>query len=157
MGDAIMWYLLLAAAVSTWVFVDARARKGNAAGWTLATFFLMVVALPYYFAKRSLRAGEVREGGTAWNFLRAFAILWTVTVAIAAAALIMAGPSLGTMLGLSMIGPLWFFPMIGAVVLGLLLKKNTIIEHGPTDSLLPSSGSSTTEGEGTGFFGPKSE
>jgi hypothetical protein len=46
------------------------------------------------------------------------------------------------MLGIGILGAIWFFPTIGAAVLGFLLKKNTIVETGPTGPLVgnPTSG-----------------
>lgn len=108
----------------------------------------------FYFAKRPLRVGEVRDGGTTWNVLKNFAFFWTILVAVAAiwgmadvskysstlqSETETAGATIGTALGLGMIRALWFFPFIGAVVLGLILKKSSIVEKGPTGSLATTS------------------
>ena len=60
-----MWVLLLSVVFGTWVFFDARAREIHSIGWhwPVLTFILgPVIALPFYFAYRNLKAGEIREG-----------------------------------------------------------------------------------------------
>ena len=145
-----MWYFILYLLFAIWVFIDAQKRKSNFITWSLATAILGPIVLPVYFAKRPLKAGEVREGGTAWNVLKNFAILWTITMAIAAFWGMVAvskefstmrneyeqaGAAIGTALGFGMIIALWFFPMVGAVVLGFVLKKSSVVEKGPTGPL----------------------
>ena len=144
-----MWYWIIAIAVAVWVFVDARARRANALVWSLGTALLLVVVLPTYFGVRPLKKGERRDGGRAWNVLRNFALTWTVVMAIAAISGLMSvaststalssdaeriGAGIGATLGLGLIGAFWFFPMVGAVVLGFILKKN-VVEEGPTGPL----------------------
>ena len=153
-----MWYWILAMLVGSWVFADARSRKmGEPILWALGTVILMMIVLPFYFAKRSLRAGEVREGGVAWNVIKSFAIMWTVLMFVsgliglgATGALVSsassgaerAGAAIGTMLGLGMIVGSWLIVLVGAVGVGLLVKKASIIERGPTGALaLPPNGS----------------
>lgn len=46
-----------------------------------------------------------------------------------------AGAAIGTGIGIMMIGFLWFVGAISALVLGMFLKKNSIIEKGPTGAL----------------------
>ena len=46
-----------------------------------------------------------------------------------------AGAGLGMLLGVGVLGAVWFFPTMGAAVLGFLLKKNTVVETGPTGPL----------------------
>ena len=90
-----MWYLIIYVACAAWVFFDAGRRKNNRVLWPLATAILGPIILPIYFAKRNLRQGEVREGGTAWLILKNFALLWTVTMLAAGiAGLIGAGGAL---------------------------------------------------------------
>ena len=141
-----MWYWLLYGVLAVWVLGDAAARKANGILWAVGTLLLGPLILPVYLAKRSLKSGEVREGGTAWNVLKNFAILWTVLMAIVAVISLVAvgqhtlkaqgeaeqtGAALGTVLGLGVIGAFWFFPMVGALVLGLMLKKSSVVERGP--------------------------
>jgi len=112
--------------------------------------FLGVLVPPVYLAKRPLRSGETRDGGAAWNVLRKFALFWTIVMAALTiggfirAALTSPTPSsdaalfgaaLGTAVGLGFMGTVWFFPTVGAVVLGLLLKKSSVVERGPTGPL----------------------
>lgn len=146
-----MWYWILNIAIGLWVLNDARTRKvENAIGWALGTCLLMIIFLPYYLAKRNLKAGEIREGGTAWNLIKSFAVFWTLLMTTAGIAGMVsagkvvtdagseaaqAGAAIGTALGLGMIGGLWFVVLVGALVLGLFLKKSSQVEKGPTGAL----------------------
>jgi len=49
-----------------------------------------------------------------------------------------AGAAIGATLGLGMIFGLWFIVLVGALVLGLFLKKSGIVEKGPTGPLAKS-------------------
>ncbi len=148
-----MSYFLLYAVFALWVLFDGISRKVGAAAvlWVLGTAILGPIVLPIYLATRPLKEGEVREGGKAWNILKNFAILWTIVMAIATlAALVrmgnittgltsdaeMVGAGLGILATMGLLAALWFFPTIGAALLGFLLKKNTIVETGPTGALV---------------------
>lgn len=151
-----MWYWLVDIILAVWVFSDARQRRVASPGaWAAGVFFLMIVFLPLHVAKRPLKAGEVREGGTAWNFIKVFVIIWTVlmagagfsglvaagnTVSNADPGAAQAGAAVGTVLGLGLLMVLWFMIAVGALVLGLLMKKSSIVEKGPTGPLADASG-----------------
>lgn len=145
-----MWYFILYAVFAVWVFTDAKKRMNHIVGWPLATFILGPIVLPVYFAKRNLKKDEIREGGTGWNVLKNFALLWTITMVVAGIAGMVsvsdvvqqagseaeqAGAAIGATLGLGMIFGLWFIVLVGALVLGLFLKKSSIVEKGPTGPL----------------------
>ena len=132
--------------------VHRREKTPESSGglWPAATLVLGPVVLPVYFAKRNLQAGEVREGGTGWNVIKNFALFWTLTVAVGAVAGMVnagqvadrattqaqkAGAALGASLGMGMIFMLWFVVLAAALILGLFLKKSSIVEHGPTGPL----------------------
>ena len=144
-----MWYWALNTVVALWVFLDARKRHVNLPGaWVVATFFVMVLALPFYLAKRPLIKGEVREGGATWNFSKSFAIVWTglmlvagvngkiATSAVVEKASVTAGHAGEAMLsgfGLAMIGGLWFMVLVAALGVGLYFRKPGSIEIAPKD------------------------
>jgi len=140
-------FLIFAGILALVVAVDAYRRRDQWILWGFGTFILAVVAMPLWYAKRPLLPGERREGGTGWNFLKNFAILWTIVMltatvwstigmgSVAASAKSdaeLAGAGLGMIFGYGMLGALWFFPVLGSLVLGLLIKKNSIVEVGPT-------------------------
>jgi hypothetical protein len=145
-----MWYFALYIAFAIWVFTDAKKRLYGGIPWAVSTAILGPLALPVYLAKRPLREGELREGGTAWNVLKNFAIFWTITMFVVGIAGMVgaseavgtaqgdaeqAGAAIGTALGMGLILVMWFFPMVGALVLGFFMKKSAIIERGPTGAL----------------------
>lgn len=139
-----MWYLILYVVLAILVFIDAKRRKNRSILWSLGALFFGPVVVPIYFAKRRLKTGETREGGTGWNVLKNFALLWTLTMliaGIAAAVGVNGGPApasdaeqvgaaIGVGLGFAFLAALWFFPMVGALVLGFFLKKSSIVEKG---------------------------
>lgn len=146
-------YLALYVPIAIWVMADASSRRIDGTIWAVGTVALGFVVLPFYFAKRPLKAGELREGGTAWNVLKGFAVLWTITTLAIPAVLVfvifrvviaVASPdqpfatalSLGAAAWIAGIcAAVWFFPMLCAVLLGYFLKQNSIIERGPTGPL----------------------
>lgn len=149
-----MWYLVLYGIFAIWVFVDSLKRKARAIPWAIGTAILGPIVLPVYLATRPLKAGEVREGGTAWNILKNFAMFWTILMVLVAIWGMVAvsgrtstlqseaekvGAAIGTALGLEMIVMLWFFPVVGAAALGFMLKKSSVVEKGPTGPLATAS------------------
>lgn len=147
-----MWYFILFGLLALWVGFDASSRNLGAAKailWAIGTFLLGVIVMPIYIAKRPLKANEVREGGLAWNLLKNFALTRTVLmVAIGISAIgaalgtdvgssnaEAAGAAIGTGLVFILLATVWFFPMVGAIVLGFFLKNSAIIERGPTGPL----------------------
>ena len=146
-----MVYLFVFVPLAIWMFIDAKRRRYDAGKWwAVATALFCPVTAPVYFASRNLRKGESREGGRAWNVLKNFAIFWTVTMAIGAVGGMVnvagstdelhneyerAGAAIGTAIGLGLLFFLWFFPMVGALALGMFLKKSSVIETGPTGAL----------------------
>jgi hypothetical protein len=146
-----MWYFILFGLLALWVGFDASRRNLGAAKaiiWAIGTFLLGVIVMPIYIAKRPLRANEVREGGLAWNVLKNFALTWTILmVAISISALgaaagtnvnsdaEAAGAAIGFSIVVVILAVVWFFPMVGAIVLGFFLKNSAIVERGPTGPL----------------------
>ena len=145
-------YFVLFGILAIWVLFDGLGRKmaANAVMWSLGTALLGALVIPFYLAKRPLKIGEVREGGVAWNVLKNFAILWTVIMAAVfvvwlktigditrnvTSSAAMAGTGIGMVLGFAMLGAVWFLPTFGAALLGFLMKKNSLVEVGPTGAL----------------------
>jgi len=146
-----MWYWILNIVIALWVFFDARSRKmDQSVLWGIGTLLIMILVIPFYFAKRPLKDGEVREGGAAWNVIKSFALFWTLLMFVAGVSGMMAvgsvvnsaksgaeqaGAAIGTAIGMGMIMGLWFVVLVGALVIGLFLKKSSIVEKGPTGAL----------------------
>lgn len=83
----------------------------------------------------------------AWTLLKNFAVLWTIVMIVATVVYIniaskgisdvnnewaMAGAGIGMTVALAMLGAVWFFPAVGAAILGFFLKKSTVVENSPT-------------------------
>ena len=145
-----MTYIILYIAVAIWMFLDGKKREFPAIPYVVGTVLLGPIIAPIYFAKRYLKEGEVREGGTGWNVLKNFALFWTLTmlfvgivgmvgasevVSSAGDEFEQAGAAIGAGLGLIVLVFLWFVPMVSALVIGLFLKKASVIEKGPTGPL----------------------
>ena len=146
-----MWYLLLWLGFAIWLFFDSKNRRMNKGVlWSVGTLFAGVVVLPIYFSKRNLYAGETREGGAGWNAVKVFALYWTLTMFVsglagmgaasravsdASSSAEQAGTAIGSMIGLGLLVGLWFAVLVGTLVIGLFLKKSSVIENGPTGGL----------------------
>ncbi len=140
------WYLTFSIIASAMVFTDARDRQmSNPVSWSVATLLLTIFVIPFYMAKRLLRKGEVREGGTAWNVLKFFALCWTLfmlgtsMVGVYANSHTINGAftseeiseiALGTTIDIAMMFVLWLFVIFGALVLGLFLRKPSVVDVG---------------------------
>ena len=144
----------LYSALGIWVLLDSTKRRMNPIFWTLGTVILGPVVAPFYLAERPLKAGETREGGTAWNVLKWFVMFWTLFMVVAAVAGLIdanevtptphgkaetAAAVIATVLGLGFLGAVWFFPVVGALVLGLFLRKSSMVKKDRQDRSAPPS------------------
>lgn len=149
-----MKYFLLNILLAGWVFFDAKKRLNSKFGWSAGTFFIGFLFLPIYLARRNLKQGEVREGGTAWIVAKNMALWWTVTML----GLIVVGwfsaiigisnrqnnylvtsedagaEALGTSIGSAILVGIWFVVTIVIVAFGFMFKNRTV-ENGPTGAL----------------------
>ena len=143
-------YLIVYAIFAAWVFRDAKKRQMNGLPWAAFTVLFGPVTVPIWLARRPLKEGEVREGGTGWNVLKNFALMWTLTMfvwffagmAFASKAVgtssdkyEQAGAAIGGAIGGMLIFGIWFVGLVSSLVLGFFLKKNSIVEKGPTGPL----------------------
>jgi len=159
MGYDIITYFILYISVAVWIFLDSKKREFNGIPYAVATCFLGPFVAPVYLAKRNLKEDEMREGGTAWNILKNFALFWTATIFVVGIAWMIAlfaasnavlktspntggeafgaaaGAAIGTVFVFGILLSTWFFPMVCALVLGFFLKKASIVETGPTGAL----------------------
>ena len=138
---------LLTAISTAWIFHDATSRQSRSAGlFAIGTFFLPFVTIPYYLATRHLREGEVREGGFAWNVIGGFTIVWTIgIVAMCLAILVEMSlreefPVFTTRAAMVWMLSLWAIPITLMLPAGYLLKKQSIVEKGPTGPFRRGSG-----------------
>jgi hypothetical protein len=134
-----VWYVLIFLIIAIWVADDARKRKLGLPKiilWTIGTFIIGVIVLAFYVAMRPLKANEVREGGFAWNVLRAFALSWTIfVIAVGLAAISGIGNTASAVIAFFILSATWLTVMIVALILGYFLRNPAIVERGPTGPL----------------------
>jgi hypothetical protein len=138
-------YSFLSVAAALFVLRDTTRCTAPRVGWMVASALAWPIAVPVWLATRPLRSGEHRSGGRAWKMLRYFALAWTIlwgaqTLVTLGVGAVVAGTArsqadrasgLGMMrLMASIHGVLWFFPALGALLLGLALRKPAVVEHG---------------------------
>ena len=152
---------LIAIVLAIWTFRDAKRRQTQTPPfwWSLGVLFVSAVFFPLYLAKRPLKASEVREGGLKWNFLKNFAIYFTVIMPLATVAVAFESAAeeantseeaIGWIIATIAMGAIMWLVVAGiALVLGLLLKKDALIERGPTGPLAQVSGWQSTEPRST--------
>ncbi len=139
-----IYYLLEPAVLpllfAIWIFFDSHQRNNDRGKWTLGAFFLAPFVVPNYFAKRNLKEGEVRKGGTNWYRCKFFALYWTLlmlhfTFFSRLSELRLIQPIREQALEWFGILMLWIIPAGGVLLLGAFLKNPSKIEKGPTGSL----------------------
>lgn len=137
------WFVGLLFAVV--ILIDASQRAMLPVGWlyVILSVILWPVIAPLYFAKRHLKAGEMRIGGTFWHWTRYFLAFWTIGMIFLAIGSILqignsgagAGSSiLAAGMGTGIVCVVWIVPLLVLLVLGSLLKNDNI-EEGPTGPL----------------------
>lgn len=141
-----MWYWILAAIATVYVFWDARRRGNNAWGWSIPTIILWPIMVPVYRSRRFLLEGEQRVGGTTWALLKSFVVLWQVlciswlasygvqiatTVESASSDAAAAGATIGGTIGVGFIIGAWVGVTVVLGILGLFFKGGKV-EEGPT-------------------------
>ncbi len=137
--------LIVCVVLAIWVSKDANSRGWrNRSGWIIGTLLLSIVFFPLYLAKRPLRAGEVRQGGVGWNFCKYLAIFWSVWLPIGLVAgsidSALVAPTademaIGVAATIFATILVWIFVSGGALLLGLILRKSSVIEYGPSGQL----------------------
>ncbi len=152
---------LIAIVLAVWTFRDAKRRQTRTPPfwWSLGVLFFSAVFFPLYLAKRPLKASEVREGGLGWNFLKYFAIYFTAIMPLATVAVALESAAqeantseeaIGWVVATIAMGAIMWLVVAGiALVLGLILKNDALIERGPTGPLAQVSGWQSTEPSST--------
>ena len=136
-------YLGLAA----WVLRDGRRRGVHAPSvYAIGTLVFAFLAVPLHFAKRPLRAGEVREGGGVYSFAKYFAVFCCALGCFAALLTILesfflartartAEDALVEVLSGVIAGGILvvLFAAVGgaAFLVGLLFRDRSVVEAGP--------------------------
>jgi hypothetical protein len=135
-----MEYFVMNGLFAAYLVYDGYRRKAsNVWIWAIGTLLAGVLVLPFYFAGRPLRDGEVQTGGYGWNVLKNFVLLWTLlflglTFSSCVMAETAAASALAGGLGLIVFGTIWFGVLVVALVFGLFIKKD-VSREGPTGPL----------------------
>ena len=148
--------LTISLALAVWVGRDASRRQTQTAPflWALGVFLFWLLFFPLYLAKRPLKAGEVRSGGRGWNFMKNLAIAVTVYVPVvvilglsdvAAQATSVEEAVALVVIFVLLMGLVWVIFAGGVLLIGLILKKSSVIERGPTGTLAQASGRQSTD------------
>lgn len=145
--DSVGIHVFVATVFTIWVVKDSLKRQKLAWGYAILSFLWMWwICLPFYFAGRKLLPGETREGGYGWNVCKFFLLLWSFLLGYCLLGGIMnmsehvsgremsdaaaAGAAIGASIGVGMFFCLWIGVAIPTLVIGLLLKKNSVVETG---------------------------
>jgi hypothetical protein len=143
--------LAISLVLGVWVGKDASRRQTQTAPflWGLGVLLVWILFLPLYLTKRPLKTGEVRSGGKAWNFMKYLAIVVSAYVPIvmilglsdvvAQATSVEEAVALVVIFVLLM-GLVWVIFAGGVLLIGLILRKSSVIERGPTGALAQASG-----------------
>ena len=165
---AILIGSVISVVLSLWVARDARRRQTQVAPfwWGLGVFLFWMLFFPLYLARRPLQAGEVRRGGKGWNFMKNLAIVVSAYAPVVlllgflgvASEATSAEEAAALMVGVVLlVGLVWLVFAGGTLALGLILKKPSVIERGPSGPPARASGWQSTEPhsiEQTGARGP---
>jgi hypothetical protein len=151
-------------AFALWIAVDGKRRGGTWVPWALITLLLGFVSTAGYVACRPLLPGEVRQGGTGWNWCRGLAWLWTLCIVCCFAdfmtwALWIWLRNLPASLTFWWVVPgvaavcwaLWIIPLGGLALLGYLLRIPVVVEVGE-----PAGPPGRTQAQGTMAKAPES-
>jgi len=138
-------YFLFYLGVAVWILFDSSKRNFFGLPWAIATFLLGPFVAPVYLSKRTLKTGETRSGGLAWNLAKYFALFWTATVAVifladnidASTSITIrdntdkAATAIAFFVVVVLYFVIWLIPVAVALTTGFLLKKSSVVEEGP--------------------------
>jgi hypothetical protein len=143
--------LAISLVLAVWVGRDASKRQTQTPPflWGLGVLLFWILFFPLYLTKRPLKTGEVRSGGGGWNFMKYLAIVVTAYVPIvmilglsevAAQATSVEEAVALVVIFVLLMGLVWVIFAGGVLLIGLILKKSSVIERGPTGTLAQASG-----------------
>ena len=132
--DLPVMVVMLYALSAIWIFFDARKRKNRFFVWSILTFIIgPFIILPFYFAYRNLKAGEVRVGGTVWHIFRNYTLSWTALVFFTVFVMMLVLDPEGGFGTFLIGGIIWFFVAFFIMLIGLFFKQSDIFERGSPD------------------------
>jgi hypothetical protein len=146
-SDILVLHFLISGGFAIWVTMDSKKRGKLEWSHAILSFFLLWWAcLPFYLAGRKLLAGETREGGYGWNVCKYFILFWSLLLGYCFLGGMVnlsdhlsqkemndtqtAGAAIAIGLGSGMFFCLWIGVAIPVGIIGLLLKKNSVVETG---------------------------
>lgn len=145
-------WLFLAFCFFIFTVIDSKKRGGINWPFVIGNSVpvIGVFVIPFYLAQRKLIDSEVRHGGTGWNVCRYFAIIWTIAMLVATSVGMAnagehmdridsdagrAGAAIGAGIGMGMMFCVWLCGAGGAMLVGLMLKNNAVVEQAAPSAL----------------------
>jgi hypothetical protein len=138
-----MWYLITGLICVFLIWNNNKDRNASITKYAIISILLPPLGYGFWQAEKPLINEEKRYGGRGWNILKWFAIIHTIMCVVWAfygmfiGAKIASesgsdagkvGAAIGTGLGIMMIMAVWFFGVMGSLVLGLIVKKPIVEE-----------------------------
>ena len=133
-----MWYLITGLVCIFLIWKSNKNRNTNITKYVIVSILFPPIGYGLWQAEKPLINDEIRYGGKGWNVMKWLAIIHTIMCIIWAFYGISVGAdvaknsgsdagkvgaAIGTGLGIMMIMMVWFFGVVGSLVLGLMLKK----------------------------------
>jgi amino acid transporter len=133
-----MWYLITGLVCVFLIWNSNKNRNAKIGKYVILSILLPPIGYGLWQAERPLINDEQRFGGKGWNLMKWIGIIHTIMCVIwafygmsvgaevanqADSDAGKVGAAIGTGLGIMMIMMVWFFGIVGSLILGLILKK----------------------------------
>lgn len=133
-----MWYLITGLVCVFLIWNSNKNRNAKIGKYVILSILLPPIGYGLWQAERPLINDEQRFGGKGWNLMKWIGIIHTIMcliwafygMSVGAEVANQAdsdagkvGAAIGTGLGIMMIMMVWFFGIVGSLILGLILKK----------------------------------
>ena len=138
-----MWYLITGLICIFLIWNNNKERNASITKYAIISIIWPPLGYGLWQAEKPLINDEKRYGGKGWNILKWFAIIHTIMCVIwgfygmflgakvaseSGSDAGKVGAAIGTGLGIMMIMLVWFFGVVGSLILGLIVKKPIVEE-----------------------------
>lgn len=134
----VLTWIIFGGPVAGYIYWDASRRKAGVRVWCVLGLLFSVFALPFYWAYRPLREGEVRSKSKVLAVLKGFGSLWSYLIGYMVVRLVIEGGfSLKTLMYSAVVGGIWLLPFLlghgPLLMIGVITTNEE--ERGPTGPL----------------------